>query len=161
VSGEPAVSLVVETAEPPSGLSAEGVSGGPVLLRFASGIPGFPGARRFGVVGLGQELEPFCRLECLDEPGLGFIVVPPGLLYPDYAVEIGEDALDRLGIEGPDDVVVLVIVTLARPPAEPTANLLGPIVVNRHTHMAAQVVQHRLGYSAAVPLTAKSARAGA
>ena len=49
--------------------------------------------------------------------------------------------------------MVLAIVTLGQPP---TANLLGPLVVNRHTPGAAQVVQYPIDYRAAEPLTSPS-----
>jgi flagellar assembly factor FliW len=46
--------------------------------------------------------------------------------------------------------MVFTIVTLGQPP---TANLLGPLVVNRRTRAAAQVVQYQSSYRAAEPLT--------
>ncbi len=53
--------------------------------------------------------------------------------------------------------MVLTVVTLAQGGRTPTANLLGPIVVNRRTRAAAQLVQHGSGYEVAVPLVSASA----
>lgn len=109
-------------------------------LLFAAGIPGFPDAKRFTLVWWGDESSPFSILASLDEPGLEFLVVPPLAFFPQYAPEIDDDTVERLGVETADDVILLVIVTTGEDAAEATANLLAPIVVNRHTRAAAQTV---------------------
>jgi flagellar assembly factor FliW len=109
-------------------------------LLFAAGIPGFPEAKRFTLVWWGDETSPFSILASLDEPGLEFLVVPPLAFFPLYTPEIDDDTVERLGIETADDVILLVIVTTGDDAAAATANLLAPIVVNRHTRQAAQAV---------------------
>ena len=117
-------------------------------LHFASGLPGFPDARRFVLVRLGDELSPFSVLRSLDNPtDLEFIVTHPGLFFPDYAPEVDDDTADRLELKSADDALLLVIVTVTDPVAASTANLLGPIVVNRHTRAAAQAVLGASGYN--------------
>ena len=71
-------------------------------------------------------------------------------MFPDYTIEIDEQHVASLGLETADDAIVMTIVTLGEPP---TANLLGPLVVNRLTRSAAQVVQYQADYRAAEPLT--------
>lgn len=139
------------------GTPAEGLASEPLVLHFAGGIPGFPDARSFEVVVLGPDLDPFAKLKSLDSEQLEFVVAPPGLLFADYTVKIDDDSAAALGIESAEDVAVLVIVTLAKAPATPTANLLGPLVINRRTREALQLVQHGSGYGVAVPLDAGSA----
>lgn len=109
-------------------------------LHFAAGIPGFPDAKRFTLVWWGDESSPFSILACLDDPALEFLVVPPLAFFPMYAPEIDDDVVERLGIETEDDVVLLVIVTTGEDASEATANLLAPIVINRHTRQATQAV---------------------
>jgi flagellar assembly factor FliW len=121
-------------------------------LIFASGLPGFPDARRFVLVRLGDELSPFSVLRGLDDSpehpaGIEFVVTHPGLFFPDYAPEIDDDTADRLELKSADDALLLVIVTVTNPVAASTANLLGPIVVNRHTRAAAQAVLGASGYN--------------
>ena len=129
-------------------------------LHFASGLPGFPDARRFVLVRLGDDLSPFSVLRSLDDgeqgPDLEFVVTHPGLFVPDYTPEIDDDTASRLELKSADDALLLVIVTVADPVAASTANLLGPIVVNRHTRAAAQAVLGNSGYAtreALVPTT--------
>ena len=117
-------------------------------LHFASGLPGFPDARRFVLVSLGDELSPFSVLRSLDQgTDLEFVVTHPGLFFPDYAPEIDDDTAERLDLKSADDAILLVIVTVTDPVAASTANLLGPIVVNRHTRAAAQAVLGASGYN--------------
>ncbi|MFC0080844.1 flagellar assembly protein FliW [Aciditerrimonas ferrireducens] len=147
--------------EPPAPPDAGGAGalaevGIPPVLHFEHGLPGFPEARAFALEPLGPALAPFARLQSLDQPGLGFTVVPPGLLFPDYRVEVDEDWASRLGLRAPEDAKVLVLVTL-RPGQAPTANLLGPLVVHRRSGRAGQVVQVDSGYGVAEPLVGASA----
>ena len=81
------------------------------------------------------------------EVDLEFVVTHPGLFFPDYAPEIDDDTANRLELESADDALLLVIVTVTEPVAASTANLLGPIVVNRHTRAAAQAVLGASGYN--------------
>jgi len=117
-------------------------------LHFGGGLPGFPDARRFVLVRLGDELSPFSVLRSLDDGNdLEFVVTHPGLFFPDYEPEIDDDTVGRLELKTADDALLLVIVTVADPVATSTVNLLGPIVVNRHTRAAAQAVLGNSGYA--------------
>ena len=117
-------------------------------LHFASGLPGFPDARRFVLVRIGDELSPFSVLRSLDGGSdVEFVVTHPGLFFPDYAPEIDDDTADRLELKSGDDALLLVIVTVTDPIDASTANLLGPIVVNRHTRAAAQAVLGASGHN--------------
>ncbi len=130
-----------------------------VVCRFESGLPGFPDAHDFEVVDLGPSFGPFCKLVCLDKDGVEFIVVPPGVVFEDYLVSVDDDSMERLGISQPSDAVVLVILTLSSEGSAPTANLLGPLVINRRTYAAMQVVQHGSGYGVAVEFVPRAKRA--
>lgn len=109
-------------------------------LHFDDGLPGFPLARRFTLVPWGGEESIFSVLQSLDDDDLRFVVVPPEPFFPDYAPVLGDDDVARLGLRSSDDAIVLVVVTLGERPEEATANLLGPVVINRHTLTGAQVV---------------------
>jgi flagellar assembly factor FliW len=123
------------------------------VLDFGGGIPGFPASRQFRLERLAPELEPFCVMRSVDETGISFVLVAPGALFADYTIEIDEQHVARLGLDSADEAMVLAIVTLGDPA---TANLLGPVVVNRRTGVAAQVVQYQSNYKAAEPLVSGS-----
>ena len=87
---------------------------------------------------------------------MGFVVVPPWVFYPDYEFELDSGTAERLNLQQAEDAVVFAVVTLREQAEESTMNLLGPIVVNRFTHEAAQVVLPSAGYSVRAPLAIAS-----
>lgn len=82
---------------------------------------------------------PFRWLQALHDPSLTFLAVPPFDVFSEYAPDISEDDVAFLGLSCPMDAQMFVIVTL-RPGGRATANLKGPIVVNRFTKIAKQAV---------------------
>lgn len=127
-----------------------------VEVVFAAGLPGFPEAHRFQLAPWGPAGSPFLVLTAADDTEIGFVVVPPWVFYPDYEFELDPPTAERLGLTDSGDAVVFAVVTLGDHPEAATLNLLGPIVVNRHTHEAAQVVLPTSGYSVRAPLAVAS-----
>jgi flagellar assembly factor FliW len=123
-----------------------------VEITFPAGLPGFPDARRFRIEPWGPGETPFVLMTSVDDPDVGFVLVAPWVFYPEYEFDLDDATAERLGIHEPEDAVVLTVVTLRERPEDATVNLLGPIVVNRHTHEAAQVVLPTSGYSVRAPL---------
>ena len=76
----------------------------------------------------------------------------PGCSIPTTSSTSTTRAAERLGLGVADDAIVLAVVTLRDRPEDATLNLLGPIVVNRHTHEAAQIVLPTTSYSVRAPL---------
>lgn len=129
-------------------------------VTFVRPLLGFPRSRSFELRSLGERYAPFMALGSVEEPGLAFIVVAPGLLFSDYVVEIGEADVELLDLHGAQDVEVLALVS-RHAGAAPTVNLMGPLVVNRRLDIASQVVLQDGIYGAAVPVDATTARFGA
>lgn len=127
--------------------------GNPVdVIEFAAGLPGFPSVHRFQLEDLDEHLRPFRRMRAVSGPEISFTVIDPALLFPGYSVEIPDEEQASLDIRSADEVMLLVLVTVPRSPLPPTANLLGPIVINKTNGAAAQVVQHRSDHRVAEPL---------
>jgi flagellar assembly factor FliW len=120
-------------------------------LTFPGGLAGFPDTERFALVEV-EGGSPLFRLCSLDVPGLEFVVAPPAVFFPDYAPEVDDTSATRLGLDDPDDALLLVILTLGARASEATANLLAPIVVDRRDGRAAQVVLQG-DHSLRAPLT--------
>ena len=108
-------------------------------ISFVEPLPGFPDARRFALVELAPGGALFA-LRSLEDPELRFLVVPPAPFFPDYAPELDDAAAAGLGLTGAEDALVLLVVTPGDSPADATANLMAPVVVNARTQAAAQVV---------------------
>ena len=116
-------------------VTVEGTS----VLSFPEGLPGFERLKTFGIVQVDDEA-PFLRLLSVDEPAVGFVVLNPMLIFPDYNPNFGSEDLDGLQIEATEDLEMYCIVTLSQIPSEVTANLKGPIAVNTRKMLARQMI---------------------
>jgi flagellar assembly factor FliW len=112
-------------------------------IDMALPMPGFPRHRRFVLVRLNDDglLYAFTSL---DDPELRFLVVPPEPFFPDYAPEIENDVLAALNNRDADRLLLMVVITAGV--NETCANLLAPIVVDRDSRRAMQVVLSGSGY---------------
>jgi flagellar assembly factor FliW len=123
-----------------------------VEITFPAGLPGFPHSHIFQLAPWGVEGTPFSLMTSREDPDVGFVVVEPWVLYPDYEFELDKTTSERLALEAPGDSVVLCVVTLGETPEAATVNLLGPIVVNRVTHEACQAVLDPSLFNVKAPL---------
>lgn len=120
-------------------------------IRFASGLVGYPAAQRFV---LEQGVGGVFELHGVDEKDPDFLVVAPAPFFPDYAPIIDDDTVERLGLRGQEDALVLLVVTLRDRPEDASANTLAPLVINARTRDAAQVVLTGQPFSLRQPLLA-------
>lgn len=112
-------------------------------LHLPLGLLGFEHLKDYVLVANPEE-EPFLWLQVKDNGPVAFVVVNPFLVAPDYQPDLPQADVDFLGIEAPEDAVLLNIVTL-QPAGRATVNLKGPIVINRHTGTGKQVVLANAG----------------
>ncbi len=108
------------------------------LIDLPLGMLGFERIKRFALIANPGE-EPFRWLQVPDDPSLAFLLVPPFDVLPEYEPELPPEDVDFLELDSPGDALMFNIVTL-RANGHATANLKGPIVVNRHTLRGKQVV---------------------
>ncbi len=107
-------------------------------IRMPAGLLGFEHIREYALLADPAE-DPFLWLQVVNDPTLAFLVIDPLPLLPGYRPEIGTEDVRSLGLERPEDAALLCIVTL-RGPNDATLNLKGPIVLNRRTLAARQVI---------------------
>ncbi|MEM1331866.1 MAG: flagellar assembly protein FliW [Actinomycetota bacterium] len=119
------------------------------LVVFPEGIPGFAGRREMLVIAGGDLLgaEPgeghptLFWLQDVHDPDLAFLTTVPWSAYPDYDIDPDLDQ-DVFGETEPDDVVVLVIVTIRRDgdSAVLTTNLRAPVIIDQRRRVGKQVI---------------------
>ncbi len=105
------------------------------------GLIGFQGYTRAELLYQPEQL-PFLWLK-LQGPtdSIYFIVVEPAGVVPGYDPELFDQDAAGLELSGSADALVLNIVSLKNMnPMEATVNLVGPIIVNRRTKIARQLV---------------------
>jgi flagellar assembly factor FliW len=109
------------------------------VITFASGIPGFEKNREF-ILAQVPEYVPFEWLVCVDGTRLRFAIVNPLLFRPNYEPAMSKEQLESLAIEKPADILLYSIVTIAPNPLDSTANLVGPLIINKTKRMGKQII---------------------
>jgi flagellar assembly factor FliW len=118
----------------------------PEEITFADGLVGCSDWRRFRLIE-SDEAEPIGLLQSLDDADVGFYVVDPYLIAEDYELEMPPSATRGIGLADWNDALVLCMLVVRQEPLLVTANLLGPLVINRTSGMGVQVVLSGSGYS--------------
>jgi flagellar assembly factor FliW len=98
-------------------------------INFPEGLFGFEDYNDY--VLLDAEQEPFFWLQSVNEQDVAFILVNPFLFRPDYEVNIANEELAKIGVTSPENALIFVIVTIPQGGSPMTANLQGPLVINR------------------------------
>jgi flagellar assembly factor FliW len=135
--------MSTRTAPRPIEATAIDPSLGLPTISMAVPMPGFPAHREFVLVRLNDDglLYAFTSIE---DPDLRFLVAPPEPFFPDYAPEIEDEVFAALNTKDPNRLLLLVVITAGVD--ETTANLLAPIVVDRDSMRAMQVVLTGSGF---------------
>ena len=117
------------------------------VVRFADGIPAFEDEHEFVVLPY-EEGTPYMFLQSMATPELAFLMTDPFVFFPDYSFELDDGNMDKLEIKTMDDVLVCTLISVPRSGvADMTTNLLAPVVINRHTMQARQIVLEKTQYT--------------
>ena len=89
---------------------------------------------------LDAERQPFYWLQSIDVEQVAFVLVSPFLFRPDYELNISNEELAEIDITSPEKALIFSIVTIPPDGSPMTANLQGPLVINRDTRTGKQAV---------------------
>jgi flagellar assembly factor FliW len=121
------------------------------LIHMPNGLLGFEEVKSYLLLSRPEET-PFLWLKMADAPHLAFLVVSPNDVLEHYDLDIPDEEVRALDLQSPTDAVIFNIVTL-HADGSATVNLKGPILVNRHSWVARQVVPRNAArYSLQYPL---------
>ena len=115
------------------------------IIEFPEGIMGFPEYNKFALIDSAKTSEtqaesPFKWLQSLDDKNLAFIIIDPALFYENYLPKCSPDELKKIEIQDIKNAVILAIVTIPEDPSKMTANLQGPILINKKNQLAIQTI---------------------
>lgn len=111
------------------------------ILRFPKGLIGYEYLRDFALLQV-REGVPFMVLQSLEEKELGLLVADPYTFISDFTVRINDAEQNMLNVERPEQVSILVTVSVPpNKPEETCLNLTGPIIINHESRLAMQVPQ--------------------
>ena len=107
-------------------------------ISFPTGLLGFESFKDY--VLLDAERQPFYWLQSLDVEQIAFVLINPFLFRPDYEMNIDNEELLPIGITDPGKAIIFSIVTIPADGSPMTANLQGPLLINRENRMGLQAV---------------------
>ena len=105
---------------------------------FPQGLFGFEKLQDYLL--LDAERQPFYWLQSMDSEDVAFVLVNPFLFRPDYEVNVRNEEVDGIGINSPEKALIFSIVTIPADGGPITANLQGPLIINRDTRMGKQAI---------------------
>lgn len=123
------------------------------IINFPKGIVGFPDLTEFALIhDVEKGTETIHWLQSIQEPGFAMPVMDPLLVCPEYNPEVDDELLSHLGELDPDELLVLVTVTVPKDITKMTVNLKGPIVINAAERKATQVIVEGDQYQVKFPI---------
>lgn len=123
------------------------------IIHFPKGIIGFPDLKDFALIhdeekGAGS----IHWLQSVQEPAFAMPVMDPLRVCPDYNPEADDELLNNLGELKPEELLVLVTVTIPKDLTQMSVNLKGPIVINAAAKKAIQVIVEGDDYQVKFPI---------
>ncbi|MDO9694564.1 MAG: flagellar assembly protein FliW [Candidatus Latescibacteria bacterium] len=112
---------------------------GDATLIFRDGLVGLPDLKRWILVDMDPPL-PMKWLQSLDRVAFRVPVADPGYFHQEYGFEVQASVLERLAVEDPQDLVVMVIATVGEGGRSVSGNLSAPLLVNSKNRNGLQMV---------------------
>ena len=111
------------------------------IIRFPKGLIGYEDVRDFALIQIREDV-PFLVLQSLEDKRLGLMVADPYTFIDSFSVKLNDAEQNMLNVDRPDQVSVLVTVSI--PPGKPEdtcLNLSGPIIINHEARIGLQIPQ--------------------
>ncbi|WP_319561825.1 flagellar assembly protein FliW [Marispirochaeta sp.] len=111
-------------------------------ITLQKGLFGFDCYSNFAL--LDSEQPPFYWFQSLDEREIAFVLIDPRIFRPDYCPGVSTEDLEALGVtrEDDEDLLIFSIVTIPEDQSRMTANLQGPLLINRKTRVGRQIISN-------------------
>lgn len=124
------------------------------VIVFENGIIGFPDMKHFVLIHDAEKgTDAGIRfLQSVEEPGFAMPVMDPLVVKPDYDPQVDDELLKAAGHITPDNILVLVTVTVPKDIKKMSVNLQGPIVINVEEHKACQIIVENGDYPVKFPI---------
>lgn len=120
------------------------------IITFEEGLPGLEEYREYAIINL-EESYPIVWLQCVTHGDICLPVVNSFLLLPDYEFDIEEEYVDKLLIEGLEDLFVVSVLVIPDALEQMTINQVAPILINTRTRTAAQIILGGSQYNPRLP----------
>jgi flagellar assembly factor FliW len=108
-------------------------------VKFPQGLFGFEDYVEYVLLD-DSEHQPFYWLQSIDEKDIAFILINPFHFRKDYEANVTNEELAEIGITSPENALIFVIVTIPQDGNSMTANLQGPIIINKENMTGMQAI---------------------
>lgn len=124
------------------------------LIHFPNGIIGFPDLQDFALIHDEEKsgTDTIHWLQSIQEPGFAMPVMDPLIVCPDYNPEVDDELLKNIGELVPEELLVMVTVTVPKDIPKMSVNLKGPIVINAAHRLGTQVIVEGDKYPVKFPI---------
>lgn len=123
------------------------------IIHFPYGIIGFPELTDFALIHDEEKgTDTIHWLQSLQEPAFAMPVMDPLIVCPDYNPEVDDELLNNIGEIVPEELLVMVTVTVPKDIKKMTVNLKGPMVINAAQRKATQVIVEGDEYPVKFPI---------
>lgn len=112
------------------------------IVTMEQGIIGFPNLNHFTLIfdSEKEEKSGIMWLQSLDDGEVAIPVLVPTELMPEYNPTVNNELLEGLGSLTPENIYVLVTVTVPKDIHRISVNLKAPIIVNTDTNRGCQLI---------------------
>jgi flagellar assembly factor FliW len=108
------------------------------VIQFPVGLFGFEHLHSYALLDAAQP--PFYWLQSTEDSELAFVMINPYDLRPDYVLDVPGEDLDAIQFEDDKDILVFAIVTIPEDRSQTSANLQGPVLINRVHQLGCQSI---------------------
>ncbi len=123
------------------------------IITFPKGIVGFPELTDFALLHDSEKgSDSIHWLQSLQEPAFAMPVMDPLRVCSDYNPEVDDELLKNLGELDPEEMLVLVTLTVPKDVKLMSVNLRGPIIINAVQKTAIQVIVEGDEYPVKFPI---------
>lgn len=124
------------------------------IIHFANGIIGFPELKDFALIHDEEKGSdsPIRWMQSVQEPAFAMPVIDPLSVLAQYNPTVEDELLKPLGDMDPDQMLVLLTLTVPSDITKMTMNLKAPIVINAGARKACQVIAEGDEYAVKFPI---------
>ena len=116
------------------------------IIHFDEGLIGFSDCKDFQLME-NDSIAPFRLLQSPETKEVGFLVLEPSLVMPNYYSRIPEREWESIGVEVGARRLAFVICVIGASPKESTGNFQAPLIVNYNRMIGRQVILTDAGLS--------------
>jgi len=121
------------------------------IIRFDEGLIGFSDCKSF-VLLESEGIAPFRRLQSTERDDVGFLVLDTAYLTKEFPSLIPERDWESIGLTDPAAKLAFVICIIGPTPAQSTANLQAPLIINYANMTGRQMIIGDTQFSSRHPL---------